>query len=239
MTRLLDLVVEAHGGLDRWREARTIRARGSIGGLLWTLRSQQGILATVDMTVDVQRQRVVYEGFTSPELCGVFTPDRVAIERRDGEVVAERTSPRQAFVGHGSDTPWDELHVLYFAGYAMWNYLTAPYLLTHPGVVVEELEPWEEAGENRRRLRATFPDTIATHAREQIFHYDAAGLLRRHDYAAEVLGGAPAAHLCEKHETASGLVFPTHRYVLPMQEDARVLPEPTLVTIDLTEISVG
>ncbi|MGY4929373.1 hypothetical protein [Streptomyces sp. 900105755] len=239
MTNLLDLILEAHGGLQRWREATTIRAHGSMGGLLWTLRGQQGILATADMTVEVQQQRMVYEGFTGPGLRGVFTPDRVAIERRDGEVVAERPSPRDAFAGHGPQTPWDELHVLYFAGYAMWNYLTAPYLLTRPGVVVAELEPWEEPGETLRRLRATFPDAIATHAREQTFYYDAAGLLRRHDYAAEVLGGTPAAHLCEKHETTSGLVFPTHRYVLPIQEDAQVLLEPVLVTIDLTEISIA
>lgn len=156
MTNLLDLVLEAHGGLRRWQEAGTIHAKGSVGGLLWTLRGQEGILATVDMAVDVQQQRVVFKGFTDPELRGVFTPGRVAIERRDGEVVAERTSPREAFAGHGPDTPWDQLHVLYFAGYAMWNYLTAPYLLTRPGVAVEELEPWEETGENGRRLRATF-----------------------------------------------------------------------------------
>lgn len=93
MANLLDLVLEAHGGLQRWQEARTIHAKGSIGGLLWTLRGRQGILATADMTLDVQRQRVVFEGFTGPELRGVFTPGRVTIERRDGEVVAERTSP--------------------------------------------------------------------------------------------------------------------------------------------------
>jgi hypothetical protein len=98
------------------------------------------------MTVDVQRQHLVYEGFTGPDLRGVFTPDRVAIEKRDGEVLAERTAPRESFADHGPDTPWDELHALYFAGYAMWNYLTAPYLLTRPGVVLEEVEPWQEGG---------------------------------------------------------------------------------------------
>jgi hypothetical protein len=191
------------------------------------------------MTVDVQQQRLVYEGFTGPGLRGTFTPGRVAIERHDGEVVAERGSPRQAFAGHGPDTPWDQLHVLYFAGYAMWNYLTAPYLLTRPGVVVEELEPWEEGGENWRRLRATFPEDVATHARQQVFYYNTAGLLRRHDYAAEVLGGTPAAHFCDKHVKASGLVFPTHRYVVRVQDDGRALPGPALVTIDLSDVAVA
>ncbi|MFK0107130.1 hypothetical protein [Streptomyces sp. NPDC091217] len=239
MTQLLDVVLDAHGGLARWQEAKTIRARGSIGGLLWTMRGQEGILSTADMTADVQQQRLVFEDFTGPGLLGVFTPDRVAVETPDGEVVAERTAPRAAFAGHGPDTPWDRLHALYFAGYAMWNYLTAPYLLTRPGVLVEELEPWEDGGVSRRRLRATFPEAIATHAREQTFHYDDAGLLRRHDYAAEVLGSPPAAHFCEKHVTESGLVFPTHRHVVPIDANGEVLPEPVLITIDLAEVSVA
>ncbi|WP_316775807.1 hypothetical protein [Streptomyces sasae] len=32
---------------------------------------------------------------------------------------------------------------------------------------------------------------------QAVRHYDDAGLLRRHDYAAEVLGRPPAAHFCE------------------------------------------
>ncbi|GAA1932330.1 hypothetical protein [Streptantibioticus ferralitis] len=238
MSQLLDLVLEAHGGLRRWKEARSIHAKGTIGGLLWSLHGQEGILTPADMTVDVQQERLVYEGFTSPGLRGIFTPDRVAVERPDGEVVLERTAPREAFAGLGLDSPWDQLHVLYFAGYALWNYLTAPYLLTRPGVVVEELEPWREADEDWRRLRATFPKSIATHATEQVFYYNAAGLLRRHDYDAEVLGSGPAAHYAEQHRTFSGLVFPTHRYVVPIGEDGRSVPELVLITIDFAEISV-
>ncbi|MFD3309554.1 hypothetical protein [Streptomyces sp. NPDC058694] len=110
------------------------------------------------MTVDVRRQRLVYEGFTSPELRGAFTPDRVAIEKRDDEVVAERIAPREAFADHGPDTPWDQLHALYFAGYAMWNYLTAPYLLTRPGIALDEVEPWQENGAPR-----TSPNSTSRH----------------------------------------------------------------------------
>ncbi|MHA5052875.1 hypothetical protein [Streptomyces sp. SD15] len=238
MSALLDLVLDAHGGLQRWQDARTIHAEGSIGGLLWSLRGQEGILATTDATIDVQQQRLVFDGFTGPGLRGLFTPDRVAIERQDGEIVAERNAPRDAFAGHGPDTPWDQLHALYFAAYALWNYLTAPYLLTRPGVVVEELEPWREADEDWRRLRARFPEALATHSTEQVFYYNAAGLLRRHDYAPDVLGGTPAAHFCEHHVRASGLVFPTHRFVVPVQEDGHAASEPILITIDLTDISV-
>ena len=118
------------------------------------------------------------------------------------------------------------------------NYLTAPFLLTMPGVQVEELEPWEEAGERRRLLRAVFPDDIATHSREQVFHFDSTGLLRRHDYAAEVLGAAPAAHYGDAHKEVPGLVFPTRRRVVPVRKDGLSVPTPVLVAIDLIQITV-
>ncbi|MFK0158505.1 hypothetical protein ACIQVK_41365 [Streptomyces sp. NPDC090493] len=239
MNALLESILDAHGGLQRWKEAQTIHAEGSIGGMLWSLRGQEGILATADATVDVQEQRLVFDGFTGPGLRGLYTPDRVAIERRDGDVVVERRAPRAAFEGQGPETPWDELHALYFAGYAVWNYLTTPYLLTRPGVVVEEVEPWLEADEDWRRLRVTFPQTLTTHATEQVFYYNAAGLLRRHDYAADVLGSTPAAHFSEQHVRASGLVFPTHRFVVPIEEDGHAAPEPVLITIDWADISVA
>ncbi|MFJ3306719.1 hypothetical protein ACIPSA_27065 [Streptomyces sp. NPDC086549] len=240
MTDLLNLALEAHGGLARWRQARTIHATGAIGGLLWESRGQKGIFAQADITADVQRQRLVYTDFTGPGLRGIFTPDRIAIEDQDGHVLEERHAPRDAFADHDHTTAWDHLHALYFGGYAVWNYLTAPYLLTLPGVHAEEVEPWHEAGtgEQWRRLRVTFPRGIATHNTEQVFFYDPSGLLRRHDYRAQVLGAPPAAHYSNAHLTVSGLVFPTRRFVVPVQEDGRSLPDPKLVTIDFTDITV-
>ncbi|MDH6115564.1 hypothetical protein P3T36_007686 [Kitasatospora sp. MAP12-15] len=239
MSDLLDLVLRAHGGLSRWQAATVIHAKGAVGGLLWTLVGQEGILADADMTVDVHRQRLVFTGFTRPQLRGVFTPDHVEILGPNGAVVAARSTPRDAFAGLGEGDPWDELHVLYFAGYALWNYLTAPYLLTRPGVHVTELEPWRGADQDWRRLRAQFPAEVATHCTEQDFYYDQAGLLRRHDYAPDVLGGTPAAHLVERHITASGLVFPTHRYIVPVDQDGQAASEPVLISIDLDEVHVA
>jgi len=49
------------------------------------------------------------------------------------------------------------LHVAYFDSYALWTYLTIPFLYAHPAFVTEELTPWQENGEEWRRLKATFP----------------------------------------------------------------------------------
>ena len=70
----------------------------------------------------------------------------------------------------------------------MWNYLTAPYLLTRDGVEVVEAGTWQEGGEAWRRLEASFPPDIDTHSPRQTFYFDAGARLRRHDYVPEVIG---------------------------------------------------
>ncbi|MDW5329936.1 hypothetical protein [Plantactinospora sp. KLBMP9567] len=240
MGDLLDLVFQAHGGMDRWRQATTIHAKAVVGGVALPSRQQGDVFANTDLTLDVQRQRGVFANFTNRGRRGIYTPGRVAIEERDGTVLHERHDPRDAFGGLGPTSAWDQLHALYFGGYALWNYLTAPYLLTFPGVQTEEVEPWREAGEQWRRLRATFPPDIATHSTEQTFYYDDSGLLRRHDYRVEIQGKAPAlaAHYTDAHRTVSGLVFPTHRYVVPVADDNTPLAGPIIISIDLAEINI-
>src|SRR3984893_1316864 len=43
-----------------------------------------------------------------------FTPDRIAIEKLDGTLVAERQAPRDSFAGHQIISPWDGLNRAYF-----------------------------------------------------------------------------------------------------------------------------
>jgi hypothetical protein len=84
-------------------------------------------------------------------------------------------------------TPWDNLHVAYFDSYALWTYLTIPFLYTYSGFVTEELLPWQEDGEVWRPLRAIFPDNTASHTREQVSYFGNDGLLRRHEYVVDIM----------------------------------------------------
>ena len=242
MSTLLDEVFEAHGGLERWRTARTVQARVRSGGLLIRTRIPGNRFADYRLTVDVQEPRAVMDPFPKAGQRGVFERGRARIETDGGDLVASRENPRPAFFGRAGlrrNLRWDALDSAYFDGYAMWNYLTTPLLFTRDGVEVADGDPWEEEGERWRRLEVTFPDGLDTHSRRQSFYFDAQGRLRRHDYVAEVVGRwARAAHYCAEHAQAGGLVFPTRRWVRPIGPGNRSLPFPALVWLELSELHV-
>jgi hypothetical protein len=228
--------IDAHGGLDRWQQLEHASAHLRTGGVLWMLKQQQGVLDDVRVRVALHRQWTSHAPFVEPTWRTSFEPHRVAIETTGGLVVDERFAPRDAFADHALTTPWDRLHLAYFAGYAMWTYLTAPFVFAMDGVATEELEPWHENGEVWRRLQATFPPGIATHGTVQTFHVGPDGLLRRHDYDADVLGGIPAAHYLHDYQDISGIQVPTRRRVFGRGPDGLPAPEPLVVTIDLIEV---
>jgi hypothetical protein len=228
--------IDAHGGLPRWRQFRHASARLRNGGVLWALKGQQGAIDDVRVRVALGREWASHAPLTGPAWRTSFEPHRVAIEAADGRVVEERDGPRDSFAGHALTTPWDRLQLAYFAGYAMWTYLTAPFLLAMDGVESVELEPWREDGEVWRRLQVSFPAAIATHGPIQTFYVGPGGLLRRHDYDAEVLGGAPAAHYLRGYAAFDGIQVPTERRVYPRGVDGAPASEPLLVSIDLSEV---
>ena len=162
MSALLDEVLEAHGGLERWRAARTVRARVRSGGLLVRTRVPGNRLADYRLMVEVQEPRAVMDPFPRTGQRGVFDRGEARIEGEGGEVLASRADPRAAFFGRAGlrrNLRWDALDATYFAGYAMWNYLTTPLLLTRDGGRVAEGERWREADQEWRRLEVDSPPT--------------------------------------------------------------------------------
>ena len=227
-------VIEAHGGLERWRSVRAIRGRVRTGGLLPRTRFPGTRLRDARLEVEPGAIRAVGGSFPEPGRRGVFERGTVWIETEGGEVLASRERPREAFFGASGlrrNLRWDELDTAYFAGYAWWNYLSFPLLLLHDGVEVSLAGP--------RRLDVSFPPGLDTHSPRQSFHLDEGLRLRRHDYTAEVVGSwARAVHLCEDHVEVDGLVFPTRRRVYPAGPRGGPLRAPTLVALDLSEIEV-
>jgi hypothetical protein len=108
--QLLDRVLEAHGGLNRWREYNRVECRIVSGGGFFPLK---GVLQDAEprvMSVWLHQQRASLTPYGAPDQRSVFTPHRVAVEKLDGAVLAERWMPRDSFAGHQMSTPWDPLH---------------------------------------------------------------------------------------------------------------------------------
>ncbi|MFG2358641.1 hypothetical protein [Streptomyces sp. NPDC048521] len=235
MEDLVTTAIEAHGGLDRYNQYSSATAHIRVAGSLWQLKGQEGILSHAAVRLDLHRQHASHYPFTAPHLRTSFTPERVAVETVSGEVEAERFDPRASFPSE-LHAPWDNLQVAYFAGYAMWTYLTSPFTFSSPGFKAVELSPVTEEGETWRRLQITFPDHIATHCRKQVFYFGSDGLLRRHDYTPEVINAGHAAHYPSDYEEFDGIMVPTRRRVFRLGEDGTVYRDMELVTIDVESV---
>lgn len=105
-----------------------------------------------------------------------------------------------------------------------------------PGVRTEEIEPWDEAGEQWRRLRATFPDGFAAHARQQVYAFNSSGLLRRFEYQPRHSGVPANVNYAAEHRDFGGLIFAARRRMLPADPDGRSRRTPALMTIDVLDI---
>jgi hypothetical protein len=238
MSELLDIAVRAHGGLDRWRKIRAIRVAASITGAIWYVKGQGDALKEVVLTADTAAERLTVE-FPGQNRRAVFEPKRIVIQHMDGAPIAERDDPERSFAGQRRETPWDEVHVIYFVGEALWTYLNTPFLYTQPGFVTEEIAPIPVDGEVWRRLRVTFPDHVKSHTRTQISCFGPDGLLRRHDYTVDILGGATGLNYASEYRDVGGIIFPTRRRIYAYEGDYQPVWDPLLVAIDMGEITLS
>jgi len=234
---LLQFAIDAHGGLTRWKAFDAIRARLTVRGAVFDAKAVPGFQENVAYELRLRDEKVTTTGFGGPDLQLRFTPDHLVWGSLDGRVIESRDHPRESFRGHDQTTPWDPLHLGYFTSYALWTYLHLPFLYAEPGFVVEEIEPWLEAGETWRRLQATFPESVASHCRQQVTHFGPDGLMRRHDYTVDVLGGASGANYSSNYREIQGIKMPMARRVYAYDSRGARVAEPLLVSIDIGELS--
>jgi len=200
MNELLSITLDAHGGINHWRDYEKVEATIVSGGGFFPLKGMIHDATPRRITVWLHQERWSLCPFGKPDQGTMVTPERIAIEKLDGTVGSERDAPRDSFAGHQMSTPWDALHRAHFNGYALWTYLTTPFLLAMDGVRVEEVEPWREGAETWHVLRAQVPGSIETHSLIQEFFFGTDLQLRRHDYSLNIAGGFPAAQLTSRTE---------------------------------------
>ncbi|BBO03927.1 hypothetical protein ABH991_003513 [Bradyrhizobium ottawaense] len=227
---LLDDVIDASGGMARWNSLSRFTLHLSVGGTLFSSAGHAREFKDVTAEGSTRTQSVRFTGITGGEHSGSFQPDAITIESLDGEVLRSWRDPSLAFSEVDPPALADELHLVFFCGVAIWSYLTIPFLLAHPDVVIEELPPWQENAETWRRLRARFPAHLITLAPEQIFYFDESALQRRTDHD---LFGMKVAHSSWAHDNFGGILVPTLRRAQTLRPDGTVIAKPVLMDVEI------
>ena len=232
MSALLDKVIAAYGGRELWNAASRVRAVVSSGGLAFALKRRPPF-RHANLVCDVHRPWCSLTPIGhEPGIAGTLDGAATRLETADGDLIERRENARSYFPLGRRFFWWDDLDIAYFANYAFWNYLTLPARLMSPDVAVTQA--------SSDRLVVTFPDHVPTHCRRQVFHVDPeTGLLRQHDYTADVVGRfARAANVVVEHGEAGGIAFTSRRRVTPRGPAGKPLPKPVLIYITVHEFGL-
>jgi hypothetical protein len=208
---LLDDVLEAAGGVDRWRGLKQFTAHLSIDGELLRNKGKAGLVREVVVEGSTPEQTLQITGFTAPDRRALLHSDRVAIERADGVLLEEQLDPRSAFAGHNDTSPWSDWHLAYYCGCLIWPCLFLYCELAAPDAVVVELSSTRERHGGWRRLKITLPERFATFASEQIVHFDSSAMPRCVEYSPTLALGKRLVEELSAHQRFSDVIIPTLR----------------------------
>ncbi len=198
----LERAVERHGGRERWLRARIGLTLTSLTGLLpWMKGAGRSFPRFSRVELEPHAGRATFHDYPRSGQTARFAAGRVALG--DAPLVEHR----QSFGGRARRRRWSPLDAVYFFGYALTHYHALPFTLHEA-----RLEAWHP---ERRALTVSFPPSVHTHSAAQTFYFDESGLIVRHDYVAEVIGGwARGAHFWRDYVTVEGMAIATHRRVL-------------------------
>lgn len=207
--RTVDQAIEAHGGEARWREVSAIDTSWTFHGTMFKIRLREAQLKDLHARISTTEPRVVVDPFAGRSATGTFTPTRLELVEQDGRMTSLE-NPRDAFKRPRTIVWWNDLEMLYFAGYVLWNYAQLPFLLLKPGLVIEDAGTTRKQGETWTKVRVTFPATLPTHSPRQTFYFGPDGLLRRHDYHVGILSRlARGARYIHANQVIDGLTLPS------------------------------
>jgi hypothetical protein len=211
---LLERAILRHGGWPAWQRAAGISlAPTSLSGLLPSVKGA-GKTFPVPSRVEVWPREAValLHNFPSDGARGVFSADHLQLLDDREQILKEATQHRETFRGWRKNRRWTPLDALYFFGYALTHYHALPFTLVD--ALPLRLRTGRVRGLRLRGVEVRIPPYVHTHSAIQTFYFAEDGLLRRHDYVAEVVGTwARGAHFWDDFVLVGGLMVARRRHV--------------------------
>ena len=229
---LLDDLLIAHGGIDRWRRVNRFTLHLSIGGAV--IGEKCGVPTLKDLAVQgsMDDQSLEIIGLTASDELARYQPGRVVLEGRGGGVLSAKRLPEEGLRSWLRANTWDELQLAYFCGCVIWNHIVLPFCLADEGAQTEELASVRVQMETWRRLKAKFPERFITYSASQSFYANGGNLLRRVDHAS-LYDDSRIAHEFWGHQRFSGIMVPTLSRQLILESDGAVMAQPVLVDVEI------
>ena len=212
---LLERAVARHGGWAAWEalDRVTLEMR-ALSGLVPAMKGV-GRTFPRPSRIDVYPRafRAVFHDYPAIGQRGVFDAGAVQLLDGNGAAVAANADHRRSFRGLRKWRRWSPADALYFFGYAVTHYHSLPFTL-------REGRPLRMCrvrcdGKELTGVDVELPAALHTHSRRQSFYFDDTGLLRRHDYVADIVGWmVRGAHLWRDFTSAHGIQIPRERHVV-------------------------
>jgi hypothetical protein len=211
---LLERAIERHGGWGAWQR---------LGGIALTCDALTGLVPTCKGVGDSfprptraeiwpRRGVTIMQDYPVAGRRGVFSAGQVQV--LDGATILEaRAAPRASFSGLRKLRRWSPLDALYFFGYSLAHYHALPFSLVAARPL--RLRRARSAGRRLTGVEVALPASLHTHCPRQTFFFDDEGLLRRHDYVADIIGWwARGAHRWEDFVDVAGVLVARRRHVV-------------------------
>jgi hypothetical protein len=225
---LLEGAVRRHGGWEAWRALRVLIVEPrSLSGLVpWSKGYGRTFRLPPRAEIAPHTGTAVFVDYPAPGATGTFARGALTLADARGAVVASADDGRASFRGLRKLRRWTAADALYFFGYALTHYHALPFTLGRGRPL--GLRHVRYDGRRLTGVEVELPADLHTHSRRQTFYFEEDGLLRRHDYVADIIGPyARGAHLWREFVTVGGLEMATVRHVV-LRLGRRTTPLPAL-----------
>jgi hypothetical protein len=232
---LLERAVRRHGGWDAWRALRTVIVQPkSLSGMLPWLKGYGRTFALPPRAeIDPHAGKALFHDYPARGASGVFERGSITLTDASGAVTASIADARGTFRGWRKLRRWSPSDALYFFGYALTHYHGLPFTLSRGKALGIRRVRYE--GRVLMGIEVELPADLHTHSRRQTFYFEEDGLLRRHDYVADIAGAwARGAHFWTDFAPVTGLEMARVRHVV-----ARVGRQATPFVALHAELAIG